>query len=106
MLKMADLIERDMEKLAYIETISMGQPISTSRKFMEAVPAYWRYYAGYADKIGGESFPEDGDGRVKIVQYVPYGVCAGIGRFQPLPFIEAGSSSHVQHRGMALTSPA
>ncbi|KAH7379075.1 aldehyde dehydrogenase [Cadophora sp. MPI-SDFR-AT-0126] len=78
MLKMADLIEADMEKLAMIETISMGQPISTARKFMEAVPAYWRYYAGFADKIGGESFPEDGDARIKFTQYMPYGVCAGI----------------------------
>lgn len=74
-------MERDGERLAMIETISMGQPISTSKKFMDAVPAYWRYYAGYADKIGGESFPEDGDARLKIVQYVPYGVCAGIGSY-------------------------
>ena len=77
--KMADLMERDLEKLAMIETVSVGQPIATSKKFTEAVPAYWRYYAGYADKIGGESFAEDGDGRHKIVQYMPYGVCAGIG---------------------------
>ncbi|KAG4432258.1 hypothetical protein IFR05_012264 [Cadophora sp. M221] len=77
--KIADLIEQDLEKLAMIETVSMGQPISTSKKFMEAVPSYWRYYAGFADKIGGESFPEDGDGRIKFTQYMPYGVCAGIG---------------------------
>ena len=83
MLKMADLVEADMEKLAMIETISMGQPISTARKFMEAVPAYWRYYAGFADKIGGESFPEDGDARIKFTQSMPYGVCAGIGRNIP-----------------------
>lgn len=38
-----------------------------------------RYYAGFCDKIEGESFPEDGDARVKITQYMPFGVCAGIG---------------------------
>ena len=43
-----------------------------------AVSGFWRYYAGYCDKIGGESFPEDGDGVYKIVTYEPYGVCAGI----------------------------
>ncbi|KAF9889050.1 hypothetical protein FE257_008027 [Aspergillus nanangensis] len=76
--KMADLIERDLEKFAILETISMGQPISIAKKFMDNVPVYWRYYAGFADKIGGESYPEDGDSRVKMVQYMPYGVCAGI----------------------------
>ncbi|KAF9894344.1 hypothetical protein FE257_007847 [Aspergillus nanangensis] len=76
--RMADLIERDIDRLAMIETLSMGQPIATSRKFTASVPAYWRYYAGYADKIGGESFTDDGDARLKIVQYMPYGVCAGI----------------------------
>jgi hypothetical protein len=34
-------------------------------------------YAGYADKIAGQSFQEK-DGFYKIVQYEPIGVCAGI----------------------------
>lgn len=34
-------------------------------------------YAGYADKIAGESYKEE-DGFYKIVQYEPIGVCAGI----------------------------
>jgi aldehyde dehydrogenase (NAD+) len=34
-------------------------------------------YAGWADKITGESFVDD-DGLYKIVQYEPLGVCAGI----------------------------
>lgn len=79
MLKMADLVERDMEKLAKFETMCMGQPISLAMKFLSSVPPIWRYYAGFCDKIQGESFPEDGDGRVKMTQYMPFGVCAGIG---------------------------
>lgn len=36
-------------------------------------------YAGFADKIGGEMFPEDGnDGTYKLIRYEPLGVCAGI----------------------------
>ena len=79
MLKMADLIEKDVEKLAKFETLCMGQPISVAMKFVASTVPYWRYYAGFCDKIEGESFPEDGDARVKITQYMPYGVCAGIG---------------------------
>ena len=28
-------------------------------------------YAGFADKIGGEMFPEDGDGLYKLIRYEP-----------------------------------
>ena len=38
----------------------------------------WPDYAGWADKIGGEMFPEDGDGMYKLIRYEPIGVCAGI----------------------------
>ena len=79
MMKMADIIERDAEKLAKFETLCMGQPITVARKFLATIPSYWRYYAGFCDKIQGESFPEDGDARVKMTQYMPFGVCAGIG---------------------------
>ena len=82
MFKMAELVERDLEKLAKFESLCMGQPIAVSRKFAGSTPAYWRYYAGWTDKLGGESYPEDGDSRVKVVQYMPYGVCAGIGAYQ------------------------
>lgn len=36
-------------------------------------------YAGFCDKIAGESYPPEGDGLYKIVRYEPYGVCAGVG---------------------------
>jgi aldehyde dehydrogenase (NAD+) len=78
MLKFADLFEQNLEKLAKLETVAMGQPVSLATKICSIAPSYWRYFAGFCDKIGGESFPEDGDSQVKMVQYVPYGVCAGI----------------------------
>ena len=34
-------------------------------------------YAGWVDKIGGESYPDD-NGFYKVVRYEPLGVCAGI----------------------------
>jgi aldehyde dehydrogenase (NAD+) len=78
MLKFADLFEENSEKLAMLETVTMGQPIGVATKLCSVIPGYWRYFAGHCDKLGGESFPEDGDGQFKLVQYVPYGVCAGI----------------------------
>lgn len=56
----------------------MGQPISLAKLMILASAGVWRYYAGYAGKVGGEAYPPDGDGTYKIVQYEPLGVCAGI----------------------------
>jgi aldehyde dehydrogenase (NAD+) len=42
-----------------------------------ACAATYRYYAGWADKVPGESYKEE-DGSYKILQYEPFGVCAGI----------------------------
>lgn len=78
MLKFADLLQANLEKIASLESRAMGQPISVAKAFIAGPIAIWRYYAGYAGKVAGESFPPDADGTYKIVQYEPLGVCAGI----------------------------
>jgi len=79
MLKFADLLEANIDKLAHYESIAMGQPITLAKRMILGPIALWRYYAGYAGKVAGESYPPDGpDGTYKMVQYEPLGVCAGI----------------------------
>jgi aldehyde dehydrogenase (NAD+) len=78
MLKFADLLESNADKLASLESAAMGQPISLAKRMILGPVALWRYYAGYAGKVAGESYPPDEDGTYKIVQYEPLGVCAGI----------------------------
>ena len=78
MLKFADLLEANVDRLAKLESIAMGQPISVAKLMIKGPAALWRYYAGYAGKVSGETFPPDEDGTYKIVQYEPLGVCAGI----------------------------
>ncbi|WPH02462.1 Hypothetical protein R9X50_00532600 [Acrodontium crateriforme] len=78
MLKFADLLEKNVDMLASLESRAMGQPISLAKRMILGPAALWRYYAGYAGKVSGESFPPDEDGTYKIVQYEPLGVCAGI----------------------------
>jgi aldehyde dehydrogenase (NAD+) len=77
MLKFADLLEKNTDKLAHLESSAMGQPISVAKRMIAGPVALWRYYAGYAGKVAGESFPPDEDGTYKIVQYEPLGVCSG-----------------------------
>jgi aldehyde dehydrogenase (NAD+) len=56
--KLADLIEREMDQIATLETINQGKPIFESRKIdMPFLIQLFRYYAGWADKLGGETIP-------------------------------------------------
>jgi aldehyde dehydrogenase (NAD+) len=78
MLKFADLLEASAARLGKLESICMGQPVTVATGFVAGPAAIWRYYAGFAGKIAGESYPPEGDGSYKIVAYEPLGVCAGI----------------------------
>ena len=78
MFKFATLLEENADELGKLESICMGQPITVAKRFVTFAATFWRYYAGYAGKIAGESYPPNGDGVYKIVQYEPLGVCAGI----------------------------
>ncbi|EKG11551.1 hypothetical protein MPH_11044 [Macrophomina phaseolina MS6] len=78
MLKLADLIEENAAQLARLEGAAIGQPQAVGEVLVASCASAFRYYAGWADKISGETYPAD-DGVYKLVRYEPLGVCAGIG---------------------------
>jgi acyl-CoA reductase-like NAD-dependent aldehyde dehydrogenase len=54
--KLADLVEKNIEELAELETLDNGKPIFESRYVdMPMVMDVFRYYAGWATKIHGET---------------------------------------------------
>jgi acyl-CoA reductase-like NAD-dependent aldehyde dehydrogenase len=56
--KLADLVERDAAEIARLETMNQGKPIFESLKIeVPFVASLFRYYAGWADKIEGETIP-------------------------------------------------
>ncbi len=56
--KLADLIERYGEEFAQLETLDNGKPLSVARAAdVPLVVDHFRYYAGWATKIEGETFP-------------------------------------------------
>ena len=60
--KLADLIEANFDELAELETLDNGKPISESRNAdLPLVLDCLRYYAGWADKIGGQTLPVRGN---------------------------------------------
>lgn len=62
MLRLADLMEQHADELAAIETLDNGKPIRDSRgaDIPLAIDCI-RYYAGWADKIQGDTIPVRGD---------------------------------------------
>ena len=86
MLKYADLLEQHADKIATLESMAMGQPMWLAKLLVVMQATNWRYYAGFTDKIPGETYPENGDGVFKMVNYEPWGVCAGISAWNGTQF--------------------
>ncbi len=78
LLRLADLIERNLEELAHLETLDNGKPIFESRYAdLPLILDVLRYYAGWATKIHGETIPVRGP----FLNYTlrePVGVVAAI----------------------------
>jgi len=61
MFKLADLIEKNKEELARLETLDNGKPLRDSLNAdVPLTVACYRYYAGWADKIQGKTIPVNG----------------------------------------------
>jgi len=59
--RLADLIEAEIDELAALETLDNGKPIRDARQVdLPLVVDCLRYYAGYADKIHGQTIPVRG----------------------------------------------
>ncbi len=61
MLKLADLIEENKERLAEVEALDNGKPyqVALNIDIVLTIKCY-RYYAGWADKLMGETMPIEG----------------------------------------------
>lgn len=77
LLRVADLIERDLERIALIETLESGKPISEARVEIEGAADLWRYAAALARTMHGDSHNSLGADMLGLVLKEPIGV-AGI----------------------------
>lgn len=78
LLAIADLVDQNDEKLALLESINVGRPISGVLGWdAPNVAEVFRYYAGWADKITGRTLPDLAGVRIATYQE-PIGVCAAI----------------------------
>ncbi|XP_057331111.1 aldehyde dehydrogenase X, mitochondrial-like [Microplitis mediator] len=75
--KLADLIERDINYLANLETLDNGKTFESSVGDIQASVSTLRYYAGWCDKIHGNTIPSDG-GNFTMTRKEPIGVVGQI----------------------------
>jgi acyl-CoA reductase-like NAD-dependent aldehyde dehydrogenase len=58
--RLGELILRDIDQLARLETLNNGKPVLESKIDIRLAAQTFRYYGGWADKIHGETIPVDG----------------------------------------------
>jgi aldehyde dehydrogenase (NAD+) len=75
--KVADLVERDADYIASLETLDNGKLVTDARAEIGWVCDVIRYFAGWTDKIHGETIPVDGP-FMTITRKEPVGVVGQI----------------------------
>lgn len=55
MLKLADIVEKNKDLLAAVESLDNGKSITMARGDIGAVAGVLRYYGGWADKVTGKT---------------------------------------------------
>ncbi|WP_254447396.1 aldehyde dehydrogenase family protein [Ruegeria sp. HKCCA5426] len=74
LLKVADLIEQNVDRIAVIETLESGKPISQSRGEVGGAADLWRYAASLARSTHGDSHNTLGADMMGVVLKEPIGV--------------------------------
>ncbi|QXT40309.1 aldehyde dehydrogenase family protein [Gymnodinialimonas ceratoperidinii] len=74
LLKVADLIERDLDRIAMLETLESGKPISQAKAEIGGAADLWRYAASLARMIHGDSHNSLGAEMLGVVLKEPIGV--------------------------------
>jgi acyl-CoA reductase-like NAD-dependent aldehyde dehydrogenase len=76
--RLAELIARDAAELAACETLDNGKLLREMRGQLDYIPAWFRYFAGLADKVQGETIPSDRSNFFVYTRREPVGVVGAI----------------------------
>lgn len=78
MRKLADLIAENAEDLAYVESTDNGKLLREMGGQLKALPEWYYYFAGAADKIHGDTIPSDKPNFFVYTRREPLGVVGSI----------------------------
>jgi acyl-CoA reductase-like NAD-dependent aldehyde dehydrogenase len=76
--RLGDLVGENAELLARTETLDNGKLLREMRAQMAALPEYFYYFAGLADKIHGDVIPGATRSLLNYTMREPVGVCGAI----------------------------
>ncbi|RZT08235.1 aldehyde dehydrogenase (NAD+) [Duganella sp. CF402] len=72
--RLGDLLARDADRLAQIETRDNGKLLAEMRSQITYLPQWFYYYGGLADKVQGQVLPLDKKGYLSYTRHEPVGV--------------------------------
>lgn len=113
LLKVADLIEANVDRIAYWETLESGKPITQARGEVSGAGDLWRYAASLARTMKGDSHNTLGEDMLGVILKEPIGVVSIITPWnfpfwilsQKLPFaLAAGCTCVIKPSEMTPTS--
>ncbi len=81
MRRLADLVAERADELAVVESTDNGKLIREMQGQIRALPDYLHFFAGLADKLGGETLPADRPDFLVYTLREPVGVVAAITPF-------------------------
>jgi (Z)-2-((N-methylformamido)methylene)-5-hydroxybutyrolactone dehydrogenase len=76
--RLADLISEHASRIAVVETTDNGKLLREMQGQLQGLADYYHYYAGAADKVGGETLPSDRENFFVYTLREPVGVVAAI----------------------------
>jgi (Z)-2-((N-methylformamido)methylene)-5-hydroxybutyrolactone dehydrogenase len=78
MRRLGDILARDADQLAEVETRDTGKLLREMRGQLDAIPEWFYYFAGLADKLEGTTIPSDKPNFLVYTRREPAGVVAAI----------------------------
>ena len=78
LVRLAELIAENAERIAAIETRDNGKLITEMTAQLRYIPEWFRYFGGLADKVEGSVLPIDKAGMFAFTRHEPLGVIAAI----------------------------
>jgi aldehyde dehydrogenase (NAD+) len=76
--RLADVVEREADRLALLETRDSGKLLREMRTQLRYMPEWFRFYAGLADKLEGSVPVSDRPNFLTYTRHEPVGVVAAI----------------------------
>ncbi|MEM7225377.1 MAG: aldehyde dehydrogenase family protein [Pseudomonadota bacterium] len=104
--RVAELMRAGGERLAKVESLDSGKPISAARRDVARSADYFDYYAGLCDKLEGTTIPLGRD-KLSYTLRAPLGVTAHIVPWNvPLPIAARGLAPALACGNTAVVKPA